>query len=145
MDHSKECKDIALFDWLSMLIFDFDGVNENGSNPVPTRITCSNNSSQFRCLLLGMIYMSLRNEETWHWASELLPCAGSFCYTVVATKVPQIEFCFIKIYIFFTFIISTFPVQSVEYLHCCNLFILYFLRLSCSFVSLSTLISLLPA
>ncbi|QSS54508.1 hypothetical protein I7I53_02078 [Histoplasma capsulatum var. duboisii H88] len=106
MDHSKECKDIALFDWLSMLIFDFDGVNENGSSPVPTRITCSNNSSQFRCLLLGMIYMSLRKEETCqtavilHWASELLPYAGSFCYTVVATKVPQIELCFIRIYIF---------------------------------------------
>lgn len=75
----------VLFDWLSMLIFDFDGVNENGSNPVPTRITCSNNSSQFRCLLLGMIYMSLRKEETCQTVVIFLTLCRVFCYTVVAT------------------------------------------------------------
>ncbi|KAK2797823.1 hypothetical protein FQN50_009067 [Emmonsiellopsis sp. PD_5] len=61
--YSRECKDIALFDWFSMYIFDLDGVHEDGTDPVPTRITCSNDSTQFRRLLLGMIYNRLRKEE----------------------------------------------------------------------------------
>lgn len=61
--YSKECKDIALFDWFSMYIFDLDGVDEDGADPVPTKITCSTNSSRFRSLLLGMIYNRLRKNE----------------------------------------------------------------------------------
>nr|KMM73486.1 hypothetical protein CPAG_09775 [Coccidioides posadasii RMSCC 3488] len=60
--YSRECKDIVLFDWYSMYIFDFEGASENRRHPFPTRITYSSDSSKFRRLLLGMIYRRLKKE-----------------------------------------------------------------------------------
>ncbi|QVM08897.1 hypothetical protein D8B26_003568 [Coccidioides posadasii str. Silveira] len=60
--YSKECKDVVLFDWYSMYIFDFEGTNEDRHHPFPTRITYSSDSSKFRRLLLGMIYRRLKEE-----------------------------------------------------------------------------------
>ncbi|KAJ9349542.1 hypothetical protein C8Q69DRAFT_228254 [Paecilomyces variotii] len=61
-NYAEECKDIALFDWFSIYIFDFEDVDEDQSRPFPTRITYSSDSSEFRSLLLGMIYNRLKKE-----------------------------------------------------------------------------------
>ncbi|KAJ9218223.1 hypothetical protein DTO166G4_89 [Paecilomyces variotii] len=60
--YAEECKDIALFDWFSIYVFDFEDVDEDQSRPFPTRITYSSDSSEFRILLLGMIYNRLKKE-----------------------------------------------------------------------------------
>lgn len=56
LKYSDECDDIVIFDWLSMFIFDFSEM-EAAPN-LPTGIF-SNNCTQFRGLLLGMIVRSL--------------------------------------------------------------------------------------
>lgn len=62
--YSSVCKDVALFDWNSMMIYNFHGFDENASPPKPARGTFFDeqnpeNRETFRLVLLGFIVRAL--------------------------------------------------------------------------------------
>lgn len=64
LKYSHECEDVVIFDWLSMFIFDFSEMDAGSAAALRpdnnlARGIFSDESSQFRPLLLGMIIQSL--------------------------------------------------------------------------------------
>lgn len=66
--YSRTCKNIALFDLNSMVIFDFHGVDEDSRNPTPVKLVYVNESDTkegvtLRLALLGFLVRGLQRHH----------------------------------------------------------------------------------
>lgn len=64
MKYSKTCDDIALFDWETMIIFDFSETVEDARSPIPTKaahlVEKKSEGPTFRLLLLGFLLRAVQ-------------------------------------------------------------------------------------